>query len=1192
MSNLPHPLGSSNAGEIFYPGAPYITAYDVAGAHGSRAVEFGEDGVSSATNRLGYALAKNDEYQQARLETPIATPRYVSWTPTSGSGDRYVFSGVDLFVGDATYLPETQDTRDSLICVLDSNYNEILDVYGNRVVVKSIKNSGETSSIVGDPPSAGGDGNGFYSGGAVIRFKSVNPVSGVDYLPTVVIPDGTNVILVYGLAGTLDSLATSGLQYLMRDMLVKGTIRSATHIAAANFLRDGSRTMLANIDMDGHQVRNCQAVRGTGGSPLEIVNTLGSGERIMFSDANVSFATLSNTGCTTPYTPGGFWPSILGVLNSSAKLNEKLHGNRVIDKGGALDWQAGYLNIPDMVVALNGEAVNISAQRFPAVGTVSGGASYFLVVDYAGTLVERTPSTIISSDLLVAYYLTYGGGVWSSKADARWTFNGTTASFEITVAPSTYRGADFTSLQEAFDFVAAVSPSKPEGRFVIRVIGEIEIDSMIDLTTYGYNIHATVIGDNPLSSIIKTSTTFSAASHMFKISTGSVSIMNRVNFENLTLKWKSTNDQDAAYGMIYNPGSGTIIRNCLFTGATNKPRVGVLYAGSGTISTSLHMRDCYFNNISDILVEASARAYGIVIDNCLAENCSSTNRAFRLMSEGNRILHTTIIGDVTTHFDHGAWIGNLGEISNCKFYTHSGNTITLVNPSTGTLQLDVYGNQFVLGTGTGTCLYMGNSTGQNCRISFLNNTVVGGARAIHFNNGSLHTGMTSIVNNRFDGQATQAIYGQAYARELHILGNHFLNQGGDVIDLVDGYDAVIDKNKIVGFGSGVSNFALRLDETSPSTAIAKVTNNYFGCAGAHTSARIFYSGIEKVICVGNRFEGYNGSAYIYTQAEITSYNGCQFSDNDFEHVGSYCLRFIDPEAINTGFVRINNNRFGYVGVGGASITLTGLSGVSITNNIFGSGGDIPGVAIEAFSGTTDVVKSLVISNNNFFKVQGRGPTINAVLNIDSIGAIITGNNFHECGRAAIENRDQTIVMAAGTRAVVNNNTFFDCRGPQLSVGYKQVLISLFGGYSTAMANIIYQDVSLGTFTTELYIALEFCGDYCNAGHNLFNILGTTAGSPPVVQIYGIADGGAHNSHTIMGNRFTGWTNTGETPGDSKAILLGAGSAHNMVIGNTAEKFDIDASTTGSSTSMVAGNSCLTGTVRPGTNATTGNLSIP
>ena len=49
--------------------------------------------------------------------------------------DLQAFTGVDLFVGGADYLPETQNIRDSLISVLDSNYNELIDTNGNKITV-------------------------------------------------------------------------------------------------------------------------------------------------------------------------------------------------------------------------------------------------------------------------------------------------------------------------------------------------------------------------------------------------------------------------------------------------------------------------------------------------------------------------------------------------------------------------------------------------------------------------------------------------------------------------------------------------------------------------------------------------------------------------------------------------------------------------------------------------------------------------------------------------------------------------------------------------------------------------------------------------------------------------------------------------------------------------------------------------
>lgn len=1184
MSNLPHPLGSSVAGQLFYPGAPHVTAYDVPGSHGSRAVEFGEDGTSAATNRLGYALAKNDEYQQARLEAPIAKPTYVYWTPTGGSGAYYTFAGVNLFVGDATYLPETQDIRDSLICVLDSNWNEILDVYGNRVVVKSIKNAGETSSIVGDQPSGGGDGNGFYSSGAVIRFKSVNPVDGTEFLPTVDIPDGTNVILVFGKAGTLDTLATVGSEHLMRDMLVKGVIRSSAHNPAASFLRDGSRTMLANINMDGHQVVSCQAIRGTGGSPLEINNRVGGMERVMFSDKWLSYVSLSNAGCTAPYTPGGFWPSIVGVLNSGARMNEGMNGNRVLSLGGVIDWQLGYMNFPEMVVSLNGEAIKIAAQRFPAVGTVSSGDMYYAVINGYGIMAERFNEDVEPTDVILACY-DYSGSAWNGKVDARWNTNGSSATFEVTCAPATYKGADFTSLQTACDFVSALCWQMPTGRFVIRVLGVLELPDTLDVSTYAWPINVTIKGDNPFSSKIVSSGSFSGSKHLFNIN-GASGSGRRISFEDLSIVWLSSNAQADGYAAIYNPGDRSHIKNCAFHGWYQSYRNVVLYGSSSPAPNGMLIQKCWFGKVSRSLVDCNLNGTGIVVEDCVAEICSSDDYAFRLNSADNKVVRTQLKGDGTYHFDHFVKAGQRTEVSGCYAYLGGGSGVNVNNPlgtGTGKVLITAHDNYFE-NAGYGLAVY--NTAGSHdCQISFRNNMVYGGTYGAYIYNNSTHTGTIDISGNRFSGQTSAGIWCADYGRELQIRGNQFSDQAGNVIKLDDNYNAHIIGNTVHGYGSGGVNYILGLNGTS---GRAWVRGNDFDATGASSYSTMCYINVRDVEFSGNKLWGYTGSqnvAGLVIASQLA--HGGTYVGNRFYQATEYLLQFYNNTLSDVGRCTVSGNMFGYVPVAGAQLKIHGFNHVTVTGNVFGreDGGSVGGNGV-LITKTLYASTFITVTGNTFRHVEGRGYSINGVIVNDDMAnwnCNISNNTLDHCGFTDSGADWSYGITTRGFYSTVNGNVICQMKGPA-DGAYGTCCICLVWGNTTVSGNQIYQNVADSTHTYGTFVGIWGADHYCTVTGNGLQISGTISASGRTV--YGIKMNSGFHWHTITGNNIGYWANALGTNYAIHCPCDGCTVVANRSGHRSGSWYGQPITCTGGSYGMVLGN--VGGNIYPGGNATSGN----
>jgi hypothetical protein len=1032
----------------------------------------------------------------------------------------------------------------------------------------------------------------------VIRFKSVNPVDGAEYLPTVIIPDGTNVVLVYGIAGTLDSLATSGMQYLMRDMLVRGTIRSASHIPAAAFLRDGSRTMLANINMDGHQVVNCQAILGPGMTPLHISNRyVPPYDRVLFSDKWVSSVALANQGCTSPYTPGSFWPSILGVLNSNAKMSERIHGNRVIDRGGALDWQAGYLNVPAMTVCLNGEAVPVAAQRFPAVGTVTTSSNRWLVVDAVGALQERAGGAVLTTDVLLAYYITYDAVNWSAKADARWTYNGSSATFEVTCAPATYKGADFTDLQLACDFVAAISANQPTGRFNIRLLGAVTLPDTLDVSNYPWYFRAKIKGDNPLVSKIMTSTSTSWANkHMVKINgTGSSGDNNRLDFEDISFQWMSTVNQNNGYAAIFSPGDRAEIKDCLFYGNTNSLHNVVLYNSSGTpIAHGLEMSHCYFSQVLRCIVDANGRGHGIVVKDCYGENCNSTEFAFRLTTADNKVLNTQITGDPTHYFTHGVNIGCRGEIGGCYFYIRGGAAITVNNPNTGEVTIDAHNNFLEMGVGNG--LFINNDSGQDCRISFQHNTIKGASYGVYIDNGSSHTGVIDISGNRFTGQLVTAIHCANYGRVLNIISNHFTSQSGDVISLLDNYEAHIVDNIIDGYGSGSSNFALNLDGAG---GRAWVRGNDIKANGAHVSSVPVLIHIPDIEFHANKIDGYDyvgdvavsGCVQVYEGGDGGSYVG-----NRFIQAGNFLLSFSQGTVDEVGRCTITSNIFGNVPNTGWQLIVAGFNHMMIGNNIFGREADnyVGGVAI----GVLNLGKPsthIKIVGNNFKRINGLAETLypNGVVVInhqDNHSCVISDNTFEWCGIYDSTDWVFSVIHSGGKSSAVTGNIIRNTLGP-LNALASVTCIKLFQGRATCTGNKIYQDVSLPGQTYGTFIGIYLDDEYCTVTGNELYITGTISAPPPggwspprSYSIYGIKNDDSYSGHSVVGNNIPiKWVNAS---GANYSIHMGTAD-YCAVVGNRASW---GISCAGGGHNIVTGN-FATMLIDPGANATSGNVDM-
>ena len=425
MSNLPHPLGDAIAGELFFPGAPTVIVADAPSANGSRAVDFGEDGLSSSVNRMGYALGKNEEYIQARMEQEIARPDLVTFTPAAGNGGNYTFAA-KVWCGDADYLPEDQSIRNGLIGVLDDKYNDMVDsVSGDLIVVKEILDA---------PAGVTQVGLGFITN-PYITFRKVHPVTGAlggDFT----IPDGVKTWLAFGISGSLDALVGAG-SGGMQDAWFRGFTRSIGEIHASSFLKDGSRRATGDFNMDGNSIVDVMGVWSYANIPLTIggqggvaahVNLISNNGVVRFKDQHLAAYLPLNDAATAL---AGDHTSVLTSLNSKTAVAQAYFGNRSLDRVGVFTFTdlTGQFDWPELNVVIDGEQRTIAAGNY--IATNHAVTIFVAVVTSIGTVVERNPLALESTDIPLAAH-TWNGAAFTRKVDIRWAYNGTSRHLEIT----------------------------------------------------------------------------------------------------------------------------------------------------------------------------------------------------------------------------------------------------------------------------------------------------------------------------------------------------------------------------------------------------------------------------------------------------------------------------------------------------------------------------------------------------------------------------------------------------------------------------------------------------------------------------------------------------------------------------------------------------------------------------------------
>ena len=626
---LEHPLGTTNPGEMFYPGPPQVTVADAAGASGSRAVEFGEDGTSASGNRGLFAVMKNLTYLYNAMAEKMAKPALDSWTPSGGNGGSYTFSGKDVWVGNSTY-PDTQDTKNRLFVLLDEHGRELIDpITDNRVVVYKVEDPATPgTSLVGDP-NPPGDVDGFFLGPKIF-FKTQDPFSGALSAGAFTIDNSTVVRIRYAKAEAMENLCSypgygggdTPEEFHDIAALLMG---SSSKMEAGAFLRDGSRRMRGDLDLDVHGIKDATAT---------------------------SAIALTQSEYQGLYAPDALHASIVGDLSSKTRMAGGIHGNRILSTGGSFTFTGatGTVAWPDIHAIINGQ------HQFIAAGSLNStdGISTILVVTSTGLVAERQlsgggASAVLITDVPVAFYeWNSGGPSFDYARDIRWTTLRRSATMDVTVGDAP--GCDFpgtdAGLQQALNMIDGWAAAKtltggtPTSVATIRVKGQIELTAAVELDFKSSTPTAVaILGEGSGASTITTSAAFSTSSHLIDCKTACVS------FRGLTFKWGNTSTgQAAGKGAIADMGSYSRVEDVHFdkesaasvgftdcmvwTSATTSPIVGLVVNdvraeyvnGELVLGSELtyaagdeYINSSRFENIVLDNISTSLPAYGIVV---------------------------------------------------------------------------------------------------------------------------------------------------------------------------------------------------------------------------------------------------------------------------------------------------------------------------------------------------------------------------------------------------------------------------------------------------------------------------------------------------------------------------------------------------------------------------------------------------
>jgi len=1072
---LPFPHGAAS-GQI-----AHNSSYDTGvtpGSVGGKFIGFGEEGTSAIANRANWALSTNINYCWEKLSADLAMPELASWTVGAGAGALYTFLLTpDVWCGDVGYTG--QEGLDRLFTLLDEDYNQLIDpTDSTKVVVRTVRDALDVDIL--------GDG---FQPTPVIKFKTVNPITGADASNPYVIPDGTVVKIFHARKGSLETLTT--------DAFSKIPIRVAEEAPAGVVFQDGSRPMTGNLNFDGNRATNITeidaeagtdlVVAGSGAETLRLVDWLS----IYFEDGNVG-AYLHNVG--EPDSLGQN-TSLYGALSSAFHLNQAIHGNRVLSKTGSFTFTdvTGAVAYPATELILNGE------QRSLAGGTVNApnGFNRVLVADVSGVIQQRDPSAVVVTDVPLAYYR-WDGATFLVKLDIRWSLTARSAGFEIAVGDdgsgNLIPGCDFIDLDSAIALVEAMSNTALMGQtYTIKVHGSVTISDTIHIKT-----PVRIIGEN--GAVLK-------ATHGVGVHTlDGYDFLPAVTLEGLTFYWDNGAAQSLGYAAIANMGPGSRIINCKFERSTvsnygfynamlwDQTVDNVLIEGCwADVGGSLVLGVTSTSPFQDRLTYSTIRQ-------CYAKNATGTSSpefAIDAGGIGNIVEGCRVDGSIDDGFDQGIRIGDQGEVRKCWVYgTTVSYGIAVMTNATSVINSVTVKDNVVMNCSTA---FMASQPGgydpRQMHVQFSGNSAVDNDSGFLVLNGPTEgpEGCSYRFMNNSVYNAASGAMAFLNGRSVVVEGNEFREVYGNCIEVGDNTEVKILNNKIFGF----NGYAIYVTSTAAKPSLIQ-GNTIHGANADSTDAMIRISTPNSTI-VNNKLIVEGGEEvsigiqtsvssvriqgnYFYNLGEISGSGGCLVATNA-------------SGSTKTGLVFSGNTVKGRNET--VAVSVFGFEGTILEGNSF-LAGDYQALNVAPYPASSETVDGTVLRGNTFYGVGGivTGPN-SYVVNVGyepfgsyPNGLVIEGNTFKFCGTSADVWSILLQVMGTG---VVRGNTFIDCLGYEANpTAGGTIAINTGSSGWMVEGNQFYQDIEV--VLPRYFILIESITGPGNSFHNnCLTLTGNVAG---------------------------------------------------------------------------------------------------
>lgn len=1057
---LPFPHGTSS-GQI--GNGVQIDLNDAPGSTGGRFVGYAEDGKSSSNNRGLWALSVNIDYIYQNYTTPRAVPSTATFTST---GTAYRNLNTDVFVGTSDYPTSEAIGLPLLFVVLNERWAVLEDpTLGGEVRVTSIRDTGNVGTVY-----KGGDAQGFYTN-VRLGFSLVDAPTGDVLVENYEIPADQVVNVIFGGKGTYESLSSDA---LLRTMIGR------TGVPAGVLLQNGTRKMLANLDLNSYSLRNVYDLNG-GSNQLAILDVNASSP-VLFSEEVYGTALFSDN-------PGGHrHTSILGKINSATKGIGHSSPNRIVVKTGDLvfDGEAGTVTIPaDNEYVILGETFTTGDDMTAQVPWDD--QLYYVVIDHSGSLpvLDVVAAARMEFDLqpdmlvIASANASSTDPVFNWQQDLRTTGRHVNGRFEVTVGPDVQ--CDFTSLQAATEFVQANYLSLPTDavstwrpRIILRGISSVEVARQTVTFPLNSPFVWEIVGEGSGSGAVDTTITGQAvlygaagANTPTIDANGSTLHVKRVNFvpgSGTTTAGALTNLGDGStfeevtfatylYGPSFDYGieqavgfSGSLFfKKCLFKSITT---VGISTYGRGFFS------DCVFDTVSSGGGWAAAVGGGGCFKRCLFSSAAEAYIGIGVNPADDSDSSFEV--DSCEFSGVGLWVFYPTDTTSGRFVI-SNNTFENVDYNEGSTSA-------ITGDSTAGSITLASSSKGATKVEITGNTFLGCPTSINFAMTSPESDNSSLL---IKGNNIRQAYNTSTAMSKGVV-------------LTDCGHITVEDNNIARCATGVS--------VSGSSHGTVKDNHFYNCTtrGVDVGAGTF-----PVYVRGNTFTQDAASASI--SIRVLSRSGCFVQDNVVTLVGGYYVTTgISIETAH--YVTVSGNSICYTA--GDSIYVSGSAGTRVTDNMLqgcASGyvvihllnssvyriigneiraldsSDIPGGGIYVRRTTTGTAHG-TISDNKLLKVQGHGNVAIAsgsdtyVIYVESalsdttfVGrTFIDRNLFNTCGSSSGGDSSTSIIIKVTGICQV---TFNEIIAPQGSATGRTTLQA--GIYIVAEAPLLWTSIVQG-----------------------------------------------------------------------------------------------------------------------------------